>query len=176
MKLYAARHGQTEYNAQNKVCGITDLPLTATGLAQADALAEKMKDKHIDVIIASPLLRAQQTAAAVAKAVGVQIITDGRITEQNYGVYEGADRKDKNFLANKSQFAVKYPNGESMMQVAARVYPFIDEIKDKYADKTVLLVCHGGVCRVIKTYFQDMTNEEYFNYSPDNAFVAEYDL
>ena len=63
-----------------------------------------------------------------------------------------------------------------MMQVAGRVYPLLAEIKEKYADKNVLLVCHGGVCRVIKTFFEDMTNEEYFNYSPDNAFVAEYDL
>lgn len=176
MKLYVARHGQTQYNAQNKVCGVTDLPLTKTGIAQADALAQKMKDKNIDIIIASPLMRAQQTAKAVAEAVGVQIITDSCITEQNYGIYEGADRKDERFLANKSQFAVKYPKGESMMQVAGRVYPFLDEIKQKYAGKNVLLVCHGGVCRVIKTYFEDMTNTEYFNYSPDNAFVAEYEL
>lgn len=176
MKLYVARHGQTEYNALNKVCGVTDLPLTETGLKQAENLAQQIKDKNIGVIIASPLIRAQQTAAAVSAVMGVDVITDSRITEQNYGIYEGADRKDQGFLANKRQFAVKYPGGESMMQVAGRIYPFLAEIKGKYADKNVLLVCHGGVCRVIKTFFEDMTNEEYFNYSPDNAFVAEYDL
>ena len=176
MKLYVARHGQTRFNAQNRVCGVTDLPLTQTGVVQAQNLAVRAKDKDIDVIIASPLIRAQQTAAEVSRQTGVPVITDSRITEQNYGIYEGADRKDSGFLANKRQFAVQYPGGESMMQVAARVYPFIDEIKKKYPDKNVLLVCHGGVCRVIKTYFEDMTNEEYFNYSPDNAFMAEYDL
>ncbi len=176
MKLYVARHGQTEYNAQNRVCGITDLPLTETGLVQAGVLAQQVKSKNIDVIIASPLIRAQQTAKAVGKELGIEIITDSRITEQNYGIFEGVDRKDRDFLANKRQFAVRYPKGESMMQVAARVYPFIDEIKQKYPGKNVLLVCHGGVCRVIKTYFEDMTNEEYFSYSPSNAFLAEYDL
>ena len=176
MKLYVARHGQTEYNAQNRVCGVTDLPLTETGLAQADVLAQQVNDKDIGVIIASPLIRAQQTAQAVSKALGIDVITDSRITEQNYGIFEGVDRKDEKFLAGKSQFAFRYPQGESMMQVAARVYPFIDEIKQKYAHKNVLLVCHGGVCRVIKSYFEDMTNEEYSSYSPPNAFLAEYDL
>ena len=176
MKLYVARHGQTEYNAQNRICGVTDLPLTEKGLQQAEALAQKLKDKNIDVIIASPLIRAQQTAAAVSGAIGVPVITDSRITEQNYGIYEGKDRGDMGFYANKRQFAVKYPQGESMFQLAGRIYPFLDAIKEKYTDKNVLLVCHGGVCRMIKTYFEDMTNEDYASYSPDNAFVAEYEL
>lgn len=176
MKLYVARHGQTEFNADNRVCGITDLPLTQVGIEQAKELAGQVKDKGIGVIIASPLIRAQQTALEVSKAVGVPIVTDSRITEQNYGIYEGADRKDSGFLANKRQFAYRYPGGESMMQVAYRVYSLIDEVKLKYPGKNVLFVCHGGVCRVIKTYFEDMTNEEYFNYSPDNAFLAEYEL
>ena len=176
MKLYVARHGQTEYNAQNRICGVTDLPLTEKGLKQAEELAQKLKDKQIDVIIASPLIRAQQTAAAVSAVIGMPIVTDSRITEQNFGIYEGKDRGDAGFYANKRQFAVKYPQGESMFQLAGRVYPFIAEIKEKYADKTVLLVCHGGVCRMIRTYFEDMTNEEYASYSPDNAFVAEYEL
>ena len=107
MKLYVARHGQTEYNALNKVCGVTDLPLTETGLKQAENLAQQIKDKNIGVIIASPLIRAQQTAAAVSTVIGVDVITDSRITEQNYGIFEGAGRKDAGFLANKRQFAVK---------------------------------------------------------------------
>ena len=176
MKLYVARHGQTQYNADNRICGITDLPLTQTGVEQAKNLAQQLKDKDIEVIIASPLIRAQQTAAQVSSVTGVPVFTVVRLTEQNYGIYEGKDRKDSGFLANKRHFALRYPQGESMMQVAARVYPLIDEIKHKYSGKNVLLVCHGGVCRVIKTYFEDMTNEEYFGYSPDNAFVAEYGL
>ncbi|MBR7101581.1 MAG: histidine phosphatase family protein, partial [Clostridia bacterium] len=57
-----------------------------------------------------------------------------------------------------------------------RVYSFLNELKEKHPDKTVLLVTHGGVCRVIKTYFEDMTNEEYFNYSQDNCALAVYEL
>ena len=52
----------------------------------------------------------------------------------------------------------------------------LEEIKEKYPRETVLLVCHGGVCRNIRTYFEDMTNEEYFHYSEENAAFREYSL
>lgn len=176
MKLYAARHGQTQWNLEDKVCGRTDLPLTEVGLEQAQLLAERTRDLEIDVIISSPMLRARQTAAPTAALHGLEILLDERLIEQNYGIYEGVSRFDKDFLANKRHFAYRYPGGESMMDVAHRVYNLLEEIKEKYPDKYVLLVCHGGVCRVIRTYFEDMTNEDYFHYSEENAAVREYEL
>lgn len=176
MRIYAARHGETQWNAENKVCGRTDLPLTENGFAQAKVLAEKAELYGLDLILVSPMLRARQTAAAVAEKLGIPMIVDDRLIEQDYGIYEGADRKDPNFLGNKRQFAYKYPGGESMMQVAHRVYSLLEDVKQKYDGKNVLLVCHGGVCRVIRTYFEDMTNEEYFCYSEENAAIREYIL
>lgn len=80
------------------------------------------------------------------------------------------------FLENKKHFAYKYPNGESMMQVAHRVYELLNEIKSNYSDKNVLLISHGGVCRIINTYFKDMTNDEFFYYTLNNAELVEYSL
>ena len=176
MRIFAARHGETQWNAEEKVCGRTDLPLTENGIAQAKALAEKAKQYDLDIIIASPMLRARQTAAAVAEKCGIPVIVDDRLIEQDYGIYEGVDRLDPGFLANKRQFAYKYPGGESMMQVAYRVYGLLEDITRDYDSKNVLLVCHGGVCRVIRTYFEDMTNEEYFHYSEENVAIREYVL
>ena len=176
MRLYVARHGQTQWNQENKVCGRTDLPLTETGLEQAKLLAERTKDLKIDVILSSPMLRARQTAVPAASLHGLEILVDERLTEQDYGIYEGVSRFDEGFLAYKRHFAFRYPGGESMMDVAHRVYSLLEEIKERYAGKNVLLVCHGGVCRVIRTYFEDMTNDEYFHYSEDNANVREYEL
>lgn len=51
----------------------------------------------------------------------------------------------------------------------------MEEIKVKYPEENVLLVCHGGVCRVINTYFRDMTNEEFFHYSLGNCIIEEYE-
>ncbi len=174
--LYIARHGQTIWNEQNKVCGITDVELTDKGREQAKALALKVADKDVDVIISSPLKRAIETSTIVSEICNVPMEIDDRLVEQNYGIYEGVDRKDEAFLNNKRNFAYKYPNGESMMQVAYRVYGLLDEIKCKYKDKNVLIISHGGVCRIINTYFRDMTNEEFFNYTLKNGELEEYRL
>ena len=176
MRLYVARHGQTAWNAENKICGTTDLPLNELGQAQAKELAEKCGASDIDLIIASTLLRARQTAAAVAERWNVPVITDARLVEQNYGIYEGMDRQTPGFLANKRHFAYRYPGGESMLDVGHRIFGFLNDVKKNYPDKTVLLACHGGVCRVIRTYFMPMTNEEYFAYSPENCSLDCYEL
>lgn len=176
MKLYVARHGQTQWNAENKVCGRTDLPLTEVGITQAEALAEKTADLGIDLILTSPLQRAHTMAQIIARRCGAEVLTDERLIEQNYGIFEGVDRKNPDFLANKRQFAVRYPGGESMMDMAGRIYPLLEEIRERYAGKRVLLACHGGVCRVIRSFFVPMTNEEYFAYSPENCSLECYEL
>ncbi len=175
MRLYVARHGETAWNAVNKICGRTDLPLTQNGQAQARLLAERLSSVRIDRIIASPMIRAQQTAAAVSEKMGISVQTDQRLIEQDYGVYEGEDRKNPGFLNNKRQFAYRYPGGESMMDVAYRVYGLVEELKEKYPDEHILIVCHGGVCRVLRTYFEDMTNDAFFSFSEDNANVRVYE-
>lgn len=176
MKLYLTRHGQTEWNAENKVCGRTDIGLTEKGVGQADELGKMIAGKGIDLIISSPMIRALKTAEIAGSMNSIPVITDERLIEQNYGIYEGVDRNNEGFLNNKRCFAFRYPGGESMMQVAHRVYDLIDEVKGKYKDKTVLFVCHNGVCRIVNTYFMDVTNEEFFNYELGNAELAEYDI
>ena len=175
MQLYVARHGQTQWNVDLKVCGRTDIPLTETGIQQAKVLAEDAKDKNIDLILVSPLLRARQTAAVVAEKCGIPVIVDERLIEQDYGEYEGVNRLHPGFLHCKRNFGTRYPGGESMLDIACRIYDLLDEIPKKYPDKVVLLVCHGGVMRTIRTYFEDMTNEEYFGYSASNACLTEYE-
>lgn len=176
MKIYAARHGQTQWNVENKICGTTDLPLTEEGWAQARALAEKTTELDLDLIICSTMLRARQTASAVAEKLDIPVIEDARLVEQNYGIYEGMDRKTPGFLENKRHFAVRYPGGESMMDVAHRIYSLLEDVKREHDGKNVLLVCHGGVLRLVRSYFEPMTNDEYFHYSPGNADIREYEM
>lgn len=178
MKLYATRHGETVWNAQDKVSGLTDVELTEKGIEQAQELAKKLEGKPIDLMLVSPLKRAQDTAKIISEHCGgIPMLTEQRLIEQNYGIYEGGDRFDEAFLNNKRCFAYKYPGGgESMMQLAHRIYGLLDEIKEKYSDKTVLLVCHGGVLRAVNTYFNDMTNDEYFHFLLDNCGLMEFEL
>lgn len=176
MKIYAARHGQTQWNAENRTCGRTDLPLTELGHEQARLLAEKAKDYDLDIIVVSPMLRAKQTAQAVADLCGIPMVEEPRLMEQNYGIYEGKSRFDPGFLENKRHFAWRYPEGESMLDLAHRVYSALDDIVAKYSDKNVLLVCHGGVLRAVRTYFEDMTNDAYYTYSEPNAAIREFTI
>ena len=174
--LYVARHGQTVWNAQNKVCGVTDVDLTEKGIEQAKALAYLVESQNINLILSSPLRRAVDTSKIIANICNIPIEIDQRLIEQNYGIYEGVDRKNEAFLNNKRNFAYKYPNGESMLQVAYRVYGLIDDIRYKYPKDNILIISHGGVCRIINTYFKDMTNEEFFNYTLKNGTLEKYEL
>lgn len=178
MKIYATRHGQTEWNALDKICGITEVELTETGRAQAHELAEKAAEKgDIDIIICSPMKRARETAAAVAERIHKDIVIDERLIEWNYGSYEGRHRSAEGFTPAKAEFGCKMPDGgESLLQLAHRVYSAIDDAREKYPDKNVLFVCHGGVCMVIETYFNDMTTDEFLHFFMGNCELREYNV
>lgn len=175
MKIYSTRHGETDYNKNELILGITDIPLNEKGQNQAYELAEKISLLDIDFIISSPMIRAYSTAQQVAEKCGLEIITDDRLREWDYGLYEGKSRFADGFAENKKEFAVKMGGtGESVLQVCHRVYSMLDEIKTKYSDKNILLVSHGGICRLIETYFHDMTTEQYSNWFMGNCQLIEY--
>ena len=176
MKLYVTRHGETQWNVENRVCGVTDVELTEQGRRQARALAGQVRGLAVDRIISSPMKRALETGRIVAEETGLPVDVDPRLREQNYGRFEVVDRGDEGFLSNKRCFAFRYPGGESMMDVAHRTYGLMEELRERYPDENILLVCHGGVCRVIRTYFRDMSNEAFFRYSQENCGVEEYEL
>lgn len=175
MKIYVTRHGQTVWNARDRVCGRSDIELTEKGRHQASIRAESLKDKRIDLIIASPLQRAQETAQIISNVIGAPIITDERIIEINFGTFEGVQRTKSEYEKFKKNFAFRYPNGESLLNVAARVYPFLDFIRDNYADKTVLIVCHRTVIRTINTYFNSLTDKSALDFAPLNCEILEYE-
>lgn len=177
MKIYSTRHGQTDFNKRDVILGTTDIELNETGLFQAEKLAEKVARLDVDIIIASPMMRAMKTAQFVAEKNGLEIIIDNRLREWNYGEYEGKPRVTEGFAGNKKNFGVKMgKTGESLLQLAQRVYSALDDIIKNYNQKNVLVVSHGGVCRVIETYFHDMTTAEFENWFMDNCQIIEYSL
>ena len=151
--IYFARHGETVWNVENKICGMTDSPLTEKGRQQARELGQKVKESgvHIDEILYSPLSRAADTAKAV----------------------EGTPRDGAEFRISKTHFADRYDGGESMMQLAQRIYNLLDELRQD-ENKTYLLVAHNGIARVVESYFHDMTNEEYSAAGIKNCELVKY--
>ena len=173
--IYFARHGETVWNVENKICGMTDSPLTEKGRQQARELGQKVKESgvHIDEILYSPLSRAADTAKAVAEAAGRPARCEPRLREQCFGKYEGTPRDGAEFRISKTHFADRYDGGESMMQLAQRIYNLLDELRQD-ENKTYLLVAHNGIARVVESYFHDMTNEEYAAAGIKNCELVKY--
>ncbi len=175
MNLYVARHGETQWNIENRVQGRTDIPMNEAGFRQAEMLADEVAGYDIDLMLVSPLKRAQQTAQVVEKRCNIPYVTEERLTEYNFGTYEGKCRTDPDFQAIRRQLAYRFPGGESSFDAAARIYPFLDELPKKYPGKNLLLICHGALARTIRTYFVDMTNEEYSSYMTENCKCVIYE-
>ncbi|MCM1506846.1 MAG: histidine phosphatase family protein [Ruminococcus flavefaciens] len=177
MKIYVTRHGQTDFNKQDRILGTTDVDINETGIQQAHELAEKVSALDADIMIVSPMKRTMKTAGIVAEKTGLEIITEPRFREWDYGEYESKTRFTEGFSDNKKSFGVKMgKTGESLLQLAHRVYSALDDIIKNYSDKNVLVVTHGGVCRVIETYFNDMTTAEFENWFMGNCQIIEYGL
>ena len=173
--IYFTRHGETVWNVENKICGMTDSPLTARGQQQARQLGELVRDSglHIDEILYSPLSRAADTAKAIAAATGLPARCEPRVREQCFGKYEVTPRDGAEFRISKTHFADRYDGGESMMQLAQRIYNLLDELRQD-ENKTYLLVAHNGIARVVESYFHDMTNEEYSAAGIKNCELVKY--
>ena len=92
--LYFARHGQTVWNVENKICGATDIELTELGHQQAEELGQAILEQgiQIDEILYSPLIRAKETARHVSEVTGIPMREEMRLKEQNFGKYEGTPR------------------------------------------------------------------------------------
>ena len=168
--IYVVRHGETEWNAINKVLGRTDMPLNDTGIQQAHEIACALKDLNIEVFLCSPLIRARQTADVISNETGIDYKVDERLIEQDFGSFEGVYRYDEAYQNAKREYFARYPGGESFFDLAARVFPLIKELEGKDA----LLVTHGGICRIIRNYFEDMGNEEFVQFSQGNCEVRMY--
>ena len=176
MRLYIARHGETTWNVLNKVCGRPDVELTEKGRQQAMELAEKVKGKGITRMLVSPLQRARMTAQLVNTYIQVPMEIEERIIEHSFGEMEGMRRDDPVFQEQKRNITARFPGGESVLDVAHRVYSLLDEIPAKYPGETILLVCHGAVSRVVNSYFEDMPIDTFGKYILDNCELKEYTL
>lgn len=172
--VYFVRHGQTIWNVENKICGATDIALTELGHQQAIETGKAIIEQGIkaDEILYSPLIRAKDTALHISEMTGIPAREEPRLKEQNFGKYESTARDGKEFAKAKEQFVIRYEGGESMLHLAQRIYNLLDDIKND--DKIYILVAHNGIARVVNSYFNEMSNEEYAKFGVKNCAVLEY--
>ncbi len=176
--FYFVRHGQTVWNVENKICGVTDSELTEFGHQQAVETGRKILEQGItaDEILYSPLVSAADTARHISEITGILARVEPRLIEQNFGKWESTPRDGAEFKKAKEFFACSHEGGESTLRLAQRIYNLLDEIRAESDEKTYILVAHNGIARVVQSYFTDMTNEEYAAFGVKNCAVVRYDF
>jgi broad specificity phosphatase PhoE len=166
-RIVLIRHGQTAWNAPShpvagtgaaaeRFRGRTDLPLDETGQAQARAVAERLKDEPLAALYASPLLRARQTIAPLADALGLPVQPHDGLMDINYGSFQGLTH-DEAAVAYAGLYAlwrttpsrVRFPEGECLADVQARLLALLDEVTARHPGQTIALVGHQMVNKVL---------------------------
>jgi broad specificity phosphatase PhoE len=150
--IYLARHGRTAYNLEGRFQGHLPVPLDELGRSQALELAERAAGHGFQALWSSPLLRARETADAVARRIGLEPQEDLRLAETDAGdwtdksfaeVHASAPAKFESFVAGERAFA--FPGGESLVHQQERVAEVLLEIERQ--ELPALVVCHGMVIR-----------------------------
>ncbi|MDB1953808.1 histidine phosphatase family protein [Clostridium tertium] len=149
-KLYLTRHGETEWNEKGIMQGWGDSPLTELGIKQAEWLRDRMKDTHIDVIYASPIGRAFNTAKIVKGDRNIPLKANDGLKEIRIGGWEGLNQEEMKSLSEDNYYNFwnvlsKYipkGDGESFYEVKERAFKSINEILEKEKGKNILIVTH----------------------------------
>ena len=171
------RHGQTDWNLEGRYQGQSDVPLNAAGIAQAQALARRLKDEHFDAAYSSDLSRARDTALAISAVHGgLAVNIDPRLREINQGRWEGVqvekirERYAGLWLARQTDpVSVRPPGGETVGEVYQRVRAALDEIAVRYPEGSVLIVSHGLALATILCTLQGIPLGQAYQHIPENS-------
>lgn len=151
--LLLVRHGETDWNRDHRWQGHSDPPLNERGREQARDLAKTLE--AADVIYASDLARARETAEILADRLALPLRLDARLRERNFGAWEGLtstqieEQQGESFLRWRSGDGHGADDAEPYAEFFARVSSFVEEIADRHPGKTVLVVAHGGSVRAV---------------------------
>jgi 2,3-bisphosphoglycerate-dependent phosphoglycerate mutase len=155
-QLLLIRHGETAWNAEHRIQGQLDIPLSPLGVLQSARLAECLANEPIDAVYSSGQSRAWLTAAPLAARLGLEVIAEPRLRERSFGIFEGltldeiAERYPPEFKKWRERDPAWRPEGgESGQQLIDRVLSAVSDIGVKHPRQTVVLVSHGGVLDVL---------------------------
>lgn len=156
MELYLIRHGRTAFNRERVFRGRIDLPLDEGGRAEAEALARRLKGSGIQALYSSPLLRARQTAAVIAEALGLEVRIAPELIDLDFGLWQGLGVKEVQEAYSElyrkwieAPHEVVFPQGEGLKDVEERVIPLVERLKQVHGEEKVALVSHRVVLKVL---------------------------
>jgi probable phosphoglycerate mutase len=162
MELYIVRHGKTEWNKDKRLQGSTDIPLNESGRELARISGETLKDTHFDRIYSSPLSRAYETACLFRGTRTLDIITDERLRELNFGDYEGKTMPELNadpsctfrYFFDQPERYTPAENGETLAHLCERAADFMEHeiLPLQNQCERVMIVAHGAINKALMSY------------------------
>ncbi|NND77043.1 MAG: histidine phosphatase family protein [Flavobacteriales bacterium] len=160
-RIVIVRHGETDLNNQGRLNSVTDTDLNAKGIKQVHALGEAFKNKKIDLIISSPLMRAKQTAMIISKYCFEkneenELVIDNRLLELDFGSFEGMTQEEikvsgrwDDFLDWRREYNPVIPEGAEDFRIAEkRATLFMEDIFSR-PEQNIILVSHGHFSRIL---------------------------
>lgn len=183
-RIFIFRHGQSTDNLDHTFSGWRDPDLTPAGIEEAKEIGEKLKNEPVTKAYQSDQLRSKHTLGLVLNGYhkDVEIITDPRIKERDYGNLtgknkDGLEREDpESFAKWHRSYDVAPPNGENIKDVEVRVLAFLNDEKPKWnKDDVIFISAHGNSIRPMRRYFEHLTIEQMcsYEYVPGQIFSYE---
>lgn len=152
-EIYLVRHGETDWNAEGRFQGTTDVPLNDAGRRQAARLAAGLRAVPLTAAYTSPLLRAADTARAILEGRDLPLFAVEELREVHYGEWQGRlpAEVDAETEARwrRDPWSVRFPGGETLEEVAARAVPAIQALMARHAGGRILVSGHGHLNRVL---------------------------
>jgi len=170
--LYIIRHGKTDWNQEYRLQGRSDIPLNDEGRQMARDAAVEYKDINFDVCYCSPLIRARETAEILLEGRNVPIISDERLIEMGFGVFEGVsniydmpDAPMRVFFFNPELYVEPVENGESLDAVYERTGDFLKNVAYPLVEqgKDVLIVGHGAMNSAIVSQVKNKDRKDFWS-------------
>jgi broad specificity phosphatase PhoE len=179
--IYLVRHGRTQANADSRFQGWEDHPLNADGLAQAEALAERAGKLPIDAIYATDLIRTVQTAAPLAKRLGLPVTPVRDLKEISFGEWEGkvigeimAREREKLTQLWRHPTSITLEGGENFLDAQKRGWKALNAIREGMEEgSSVLIVSHGGMIRLLLCRALDMPVDSMWRIALDNTAACK---
>jgi 2,3-bisphosphoglycerate-dependent phosphoglycerate mutase len=171
-KLILVRHGQSQWNLENRFTGWVDIELTALGIEEAQNAGKLLKGISIDVLFTSVLIRAKSTAEIILKEMGITEIEthrDQALNERHYGDLQGLNKDDigkqyglEQLHIWRRSYDIPPPNGESLKDTQARVMPYYYSTIEPMlkAGKDVLVVAHGNSLRSMLMHLENISKDK----------------
>ncbi|MCS4227435.1 2,3-diphosphoglycerate-dependent phosphoglycerate mutase [Sphingobacterium sp. BIGb0165] len=169
VKLFLVRHGQSQWNLENRFTGWQNIDITVLGQQEARQAGKALMNESIDLAFTSTLIRAQHTLEIILNEIGkpnIPIIVDAALNERSYGNLEGLNKDETAEKYGVEQvhiwrrsFDVAPPGGESLKDTYNRVIPYFENFIQPELDagKNVLMVAHGNSLRALIMYLEHLT-------------------